>query len=256
VVAVAANEPLVRLRSARRLARRLGGAPRRPDELSAALGRVGGELRRGVTVWLDEGEESRYAMFDRLRGVLGALGYRGTIVVMDRVDEPVMVQGDPARMRSVVWPLLNNKFLQMEGLGLKMLLPIELRHELFRETSSFFQEARMDKQSLVERLSWTGAMLHDLCNKRLEACLAEGAEAVRVTDLFDAEVTKQDIVDALDQMHQPRDAFKFLYQCIQEHCSNVTEEDASWRVPKLTLEGVKKQQVERVQMLYRGVRPA
>ena len=57
-------------------------------------------------------------------------------------------------------------------------------------------------------------------------------------------------------MHQPRDAFKFLYQCIQEHCSNVTEEQEQWRIPKLVLDAVRKQQSERVQMMYRGVRPA
>jgi hypothetical protein len=57
-------------------------------------------------------------------------------------------------------------------------------------------------------------------------------------------------------MHQPRDAFKFLYQCIQEHCAGVTEDQAKWRIPRIILEMVKRQQSERVQMLYRGVRPA
>ena len=69
-------------------------------------------------------------------------------------------------------------------------------------------------------------------------------------------MTRQDIVDALDQMHQPRDAFKFLYQCIQEHCSNVTQEQAAWVIPRLVLETVRKQQSDRVQQFYRGVRPA
>lgn len=69
-------------------------------------------------------------------------------------------------------------------------------------------------------------------------------------------MTRQDLVDALDQMHQPRDAFKLLYRCLSEHCSNVTAEQAQWRVPRLVLEHVRKQEADRVQQLYRGIRPA
>jgi hypothetical protein len=172
------------------------------------------------------------------------------------VDEPTLISGDPERMQWVVWPLLNNKFLQQPGLGVKMLLPIELRHALFRESAAFFQEARLDKQNLIERLTWTGAMLYDLCDARLQACRPAEAPPIRLLDLFAEDVTTQDLVDALDQMHQPRDAFKMLYQCLTEHCSNVTESQAQWRVPRLVLEGVRKDQAERVRQLYRGVRPA
>jgi hypothetical protein len=57
-------------------------------------------------------------------------------------------------------------------------------------------------------------------------------------------------------MHQPRDAFKFLYRCMAEHCSNVTAEQAQWKIPRLVLETVRKQESDRVQQLYRGIRPA
>lgn len=205
---------------------------------------------------LTESDEARYAMLDRLRRTLREFGYTGIVVVLDRVDEPTLISGDPERMKAVVWPLMNNKFLQQEGLGFKMLLPIELRHALFKESSAFFQEARLDKQNLIERLSWTGAMLYDLCDARLKACRAPGAEPVSLLDLFADDVTARDLVDALDQMHQPRDAFKFLYACLSEHCSNVTAEQGQWQIPKLVLEGVRKQQSDRVQQLYRGIRPA
>lgn len=69
-------------------------------------------------------------------------------------------------------------------------------------------------------------------------------------------MTRQDLVDALEQMHQPRDAFKFLYACLNEHCSNVTSQEQSFRVPRLVLESVRRQQAERVQQLYRGIGPA
>ena len=57
-----------------------------------------------------------------------------------------------------------------------------------------------------------------------------------------------------------RDAFKLLYQCICEHCAKGTldrsEAEENWRISRDVLEMVRKQQVERVQGVYRGVRPA
>lgn len=204
-------------------------------------------------------EEPRYALLDRLQRVLRPFGYTSLMLLVDRIDEPTAIAGEPERMRAVIWPLLSNKFLQHPGLGVKLLLPMELRHALFRESSSFFQEARLDKQNLIERLAWTGPMLYDLCNARVQACRAPDADtgrAVSLLDLFAEDVTRQDLVDALDQMHQPRDAFKLLYQCLVEHCSNVSQEGASYRIPRAVLDNVRKQQVERVKQLYKGVRPA
>ena len=201
-------------------------------------------------------DEPRYAMLERLRRVLKHLNYASAVVVMDRVDEPTLIAGDPDRMKAVVWPMMHNKFLQQPGLAIKMLLPIELRHALFRESAAFFQEARLDKQNLIERLSWTGSMLYDLCNARLQACRAASPQAITLIDLFSDDVTKQDLIDALDQMHQPRDAFKMMYQCFVDHCASVTSDQAQWRIPRVMLETVKKAQVERVKQLYRGIRPA
>jgi hypothetical protein len=103
-------------------------------------------------------------------------GYTGILVLVDRVDEPTLVNGDAEKMRAIIWPLFNNKFLQQERFGVKLLLPIELRHALFKESADFFQEARLDKQGFIERLSWTGPMLYDLCNARLNACRDPGGE--------------------------------------------------------------------------------
>lgn len=203
-----------------------------------------------------DADEPRYAMFERLRRIVARFGYTGILVLIDRVDEPTLVNGDSEKMREIIWPLFNNKFLQQERFGVKMLLPIELRHALFKESADFFQEARLDKQGFIERLSWTGPMLYDLCGARLNACRAPGADALSLIQLFADDVTRQDLVDALDQMHQPRDAFKFLYRCFNEHCSNVTAEEGSWRVPRLVLENVRRVEADRVQQLYRGITPA
>jgi len=240
----------------KRLRKQLRTLRRTERSLSATVGRLASADQSSLVLPLTDSDETRYAMLDRLKRVLGVLGYGGVVVLVDRVDEPTLINGDPERMRSVVWPMFNNKFLQQESFGLKMLLPVDLRHALFKESSAFFQEARLDKQNLVERLSWTGSMLYDLCDARLKACRDREAEPISLLDLFAEDVTGRDVVDALDQMHQPRDAFKLLYRCLSEHCSNVTAEQGQWRVPRLVLEQVRKQEAERVQQLYRGIRPA
>ena len=114
--------------------------------------------------------------------------------------------------------------------------PIELRHALFKESSSFFQEARLDKQNMVERLSWTGAMLYDLCNARLGVCRPASADPISLIDIFDDDVTRNDLVEALNNMQQPRDAFKFMYRVLSEHCASVTAEDGKWKIARHTLD--------------------
>jgi hypothetical protein len=64
------------------------------------------------------------------------------------------------------------------------------------------------------------------------------------------------VVDALDQMHQPRDAFKFLYSVIQEHCRMIPEDAGKPLIARITLETVRRDQARRVQELYRGLSPA
>jgi hypothetical protein len=247
---------LRRRRLARKIAAQLRTLGRSQSSLKASLRMISPGRRAAADLPVADGDEQRYEMFDRMRRVLRTIGFRGAVVVVDRMDEPTIISGHPDRMRAVVWPLLNNKFLQLEGFGFKLLLPIELRHLLFRESSSFFQEARLDKQSLIEQLGWTGATLYDLCNARLQACRRSDAPAAALIDLFEEDVTQRDLVDALDQMRQPRDAFKMLYQCIQEHCQIVTDDQEQWRIPRLVLETVRRQQAERVEQLFRGMRPA
>lgn len=243
-------------RKAQRIRRRVRVMARPEGSLELSLAQIDPEMWQGALAPLSDSDESRYAMLARLREFLAPLGYAGAIILVDRVDEPTLVRGDPRAMQAVIWPLLSNKFLQQEGLGVKLLLPVELRHALFKESSAFFQEARLDKQHMIDRLLWTGSTLYDLCDARLQACRDPNAEPIHLVDLFAEDVTQRDVVDALDQMRQPRDAFKLLYQVMLEHCSNVTTADSDWRIPRLTLESVRKREVDRVQQLSRGIRPA
>jgi hypothetical protein len=201
-------------------------------------------------------EQPRYAMFARLLDLIRPLGYRSIVVLVDRVDEPTLISGDPRRMRGFVWPLFNHKFLQQESIGLKLLLPIELRYLVGREGEEFFREARFDKQNFIERLSWSGATLYDLCTARLNACRPEGEPPIALDELFDDSISQQELIDVLDQMQQPRDAFKFLYQLIQEHCANVAEGRPAWTIARPTLDSVRRAQSERMSAMLRGMAPA
>ena len=243
-----------------RLARRLTASTRvierRPAQLRGALADLPMRDLLAQPLPLPEAGDSRYQLTARLLNILDAFGYGGLIVLVDRLDEPVRVHGDPRRMRALVWPMLDNKFLQQDRVGIKLLLPAELRHLLLREESEFFQRARLDKQHMIERLIWSGTTLYDLCSRRLAACRPREAEPITLTDLFEPDVTRQELIDALDQMLQPRDAMKFLYRVVQEHCSNVPDEDPVYRIPRLILANVRKTQSDRVRDLQRGLGPA
>jgi len=200
--------------------------------------------------------DTRYQLTRRLVAAIAEMGFAGMIVFVDRLDEPTLVHGDPEKMKALAWPMFDNKFLKQDRVGLKLLLPLELRYELARESAAFFQEARLDKQNLIERLSWSGATLYDLCNNRLAACSKHAEHPASLRTLFAEDVSREMLIDALDQMNQPRDAFKFLYAVIQEHCRLVAEDEGDFRVARLTLETVRRDQVKRVQELYRGRGPA
>ncbi len=243
-------------RLARKLSHELRVLDRTAGSLRASLDRLPTNVAASTAWPVDGLDEPRYAMLERLRRAVQPFGFRNVIVLIDRLDEPTLINGEIDRMKAVIWPLFNNKFLQQAHVAFKMMLPLELRHVLRRESSDFFQEARLDKQNLVERLTWSGPTLYDLCLTRLRACMEDGAPEVGLTSLFDDTVTRQDLVDALDQMKQPRDAFKLMYQVIQDHCSSCTDEEENWQIPRLILDQARRNQAERVEELHRGLRPA
>lgn len=181
--------------------------------------------------------DDRYELLGKLEGVLGALGFRGVIVVVDRVDEPYLVNGATDLMRALVWPILDNKFLKHPGLGIKLLLPIELERLIDREDAAFHQRARLDKQNMVRSLAWTGHSLYDLAAARLRACALPGAEP-SLAEWFDASVGEQRLVEALATLRVPRNLFKFMYRVLTTHCNAHSDDQPVWRIPSGTFESV------------------
>lgn len=259
LVARAATERFGIRTRARRIRRQVRVSPRTEGSYIRSLRQVPPAWRPSHLMPSTGSDDVRLAMLTRLVRVVRQYGYEHVVIVVDRVDEPPLMQGDPERMRAVIWPMLSNRFLQQEGVAFKMLLPIELRHSLMRESAAFFQDARLDKQSTIEALSWSGVALYDLCNQRLNACRPPDAPPIALADLFAADIPRDSLVDALEQVRQPRDAFKFVYQCIYDHCTHTADDPANpeaYRIPKHVLDSAKRAQVERLRQLAMGVRPA
>ncbi len=108
--------------------------------------------------------------------MLNTSGYGGIVVLVDRVDEPQLIEGDPRKMRALIWPLLDHKFLRHPGIGFKLLLPIELAYYLEKEDKDFYDRARPDKLNLIKPLRWTGPSLYDLAGDRLKACATSAGD--------------------------------------------------------------------------------
>lgn len=81
--------------------------------------------------------DSRYALLEKFQLLIRSLGFEGLVVLVDRVDEPDMVNGLPERMKLLIWPMLDNKLLKHPGLGFKLLLPSELLYYVDREDREF-----------------------------------------------------------------------------------------------------------------------
>ncbi len=180
--------------------------------------------------------DDRYELLAKLQGVLRSMRMEGILVLIDRVDEPYLVNGSTDLMRALVWPMLDNKFLKHPGLGLKLLLPAELERLIDHESRDFHQRARLDKQNLIRSLSWTGQSLYDMANSRIAACAAEG-QSPKITDLFDG-IDGRRLMDALASLRVPRHMFKFMYRLMTAHCNAHTEDQPVWKIPATTFESV------------------
>jgi hypothetical protein len=157
--------------------------------------------------------------------------------LVDRVDEPYLINGSPELMRGLVWPMLDNKLLKHPGVGFKLLLPIELSYFIDREDRDFHQRARLDKQNLIRSLQWSGQSLFDVANARLQAVAQEGRTPV-ITDLFEDSIDQQRLIERFRSLRVPRHLFRFLYRVVVEHTNAHTDESPAWQISAATFESV------------------
>jgi hypothetical protein len=181
--------------------------------------------------------DDRYEMLMKLQGILQSLGFRGMIVLVDRLDEPHLINGSAELMKALLWPMLDNKFLKHPGLGLKIMAPIELTRFIDREDRDFYQRARLDKQNMISAFEWTGEALYDVANARLEACAIDGATP-RLREFIDPTISDRRILEALRSLRTPRHLFKFLYRLFVHHCNAHVDGEEAWTVAPESFESL------------------
>ncbi len=175
--------------------------------------------------------DDRYELLTKYQSILQTLGFGGLFVLVDRVDEPHLINGAAEQMKALIWPMLDNKFLKHPGLGVKMMLPAELKYYIEREGRDFSQRARLDKQNMVPSLAWTGEALFDMANSRLRACALPG-RTPSIQDLFDESITHQRLLEGFRSLRVPRHLHKFLYQLLVAHCNAHTDDNPRWTIAK------------------------
>jgi hypothetical protein len=179
--------------------------------------------------------DDRFEMLNKLQTVLQSLGFGGVVVLVDRVDEPHLINGSPDKMKAFIWPMLDNKFLKHPGIGFKLLLPIELSYFVERESREFYQRSRLDKQNVVPSLEWTGEALYDVANARIAACATADKKPL-LRDLFDESLDERRLIDGIRSLRVPRHLFKFLFRLFTAHSHAHTDADPVWRIPATTFE--------------------
>lgn len=179
--------------------------------------------------------DDRYELLAKFQNILAALGFPGIVVLIDRVDEPYLINGSAELMKSLIWPMLDNKLLKHPGIGFKLLLPAEVAYFLEREDRQFFERARLDKQNLIRSLEWTGQSMYDLANARLSACSADG-QSPALADLFDESINEERLIRSLRVLRVPRHLFKFLYRLLVMHTGAHTDQAPAWKISGETFE--------------------
>ncbi len=207
-----------------------------PSRLYSVLSRFNRPELAGQPAPSRQRSDDRYELLMKLQGVLKSLGYPHMVVIVDRVDEPHLIDGVAERMRDLLWPLFDNKLLKHADIGFKLLLPAEVFPLLQRQEKQFYERSRLDKQNLVPSLSWTGEALYDVANLRLQACAKLASAKPKLTDLFESTVTREDLIRMFQDLRVPRILFKFLYRLMVDHCSKYTEDQPEFTITRETLQ--------------------
>jgi hypothetical protein len=228
---------LRRLRDAWAIARHLRVLTRPVGALRQILMHLTDPELAGQPLPRHQRTDDRYELLGKLQGVLRTLGFANIVVLVDRVDEPYLVNGSVEQMRALLWPMLDNKLLKHPGLAMKMLLPIELVPIIDREDREFYQRARLDKQNLISSLEWTGEALFDLANDRVRACALPG-RSPGLRDLVDGAISDQRLIEACRSLRVPRHSFKFMHRLLVAHANAYTDQQPKWQITSELFESV------------------
>jgi hypothetical protein len=219
-----------------RIARQVRVFDHIPNTLRHLLARFERQEIAGQPLPTKDRSDDRYELLLKFQTILNTLGFSNIIVLVDRVDEPHLVNGNAERMRDLLWSMFDNKFLKHPGIGFKMLLPAEVVFFLNREEKQFYERSRLDKQNLIPSLEWTGESLYDIANDRLRACAKTPEQTPAIEELFEDSIGQKELIDVFFRLRVPRHLFKFLYRLIVDHCNRHTDQNPSWQISSDTLQ--------------------
>lgn len=156
--------------------------------------------------------ENRFTLLKSFMELVRYFGLSGVYLLVDRVDEPTSIKGDPEKMRELVTPILDDQLFQIDHLGIILFLPYEL-HDL----KKYY---RADRIKTISSISWSPDNMIRLIEKRMNTSQRPGSPPLKLADIFeeDGESKAQFIVRQLT----PRNAFRLLSIVIEEHCQTVT----------------------------------
>ncbi len=180
--------------------------------------------------------DDRYELLMKLQSVLQTLGFKSMVVLVDRLDEPHLINGNAERIRDLLWPMFDNKFLKHPAMAFKLLLPSSVVHYLNRQEKEFYDRSRLDKQNLVPALDWSGEALYDVANDRIRACAKLADNPLSVRELFEDSVSEDQLIGIFARLRAPRHLFKFFHRLLVDHCSKYTEDHPSWKISRETLQ--------------------
>jgi hypothetical protein len=180
--------------------------------------------------------DDRYELLMKLQSVLKTLGFASVYVMVDRLDEPHLINGSAERIRDFLWPMFDNKFLKHPSMAFKLLLPAAVVRFLDREEREFYERSRLDKQNLVPALVWTGESLYDIASDRIRACAKLASQPPSLGELFDTSVTRDELISIFSRLRAPRHLFKFFHRLLVDHCSKHTEDRPHWKISRDTLQ--------------------
>lgn len=198
--------------------------------------------------------DDRYELLAKLQRILKPLGFTSIVVLVDRVDEPHLINGASERMKDFLWSMFDNKFLKHPGIGFKMLLPRDVVRYLDREEKEFYERSRLDKQNLVKSLEWTGESLYDMATNRIRACMDPKAEqTVSVRDFFSEDVTEKILIERFEKLRVPRHLFRFMYRLFTDHCNQATQDSPELRISLQQLEKTMAEYQRELDAMDRGL---
>lgn len=245
---------------ARRTAVRIANGMRITNPHGPLLRRVLIALpRRGANGLSQESEtteEGRYRLLRGLIQLVRKMGWSGIEFLVDRIDESNLLGSRADCMGSFIDPVLEHKLLQLDGLGLKLFLPMELTPMVRGAGPERLRRMRLDKAALVDEMRWSGQELMELADRRLAA--ASHGPAVCVADLLSKDLDVIEMRDALHGLGTPRLVFSFLRDLFEDHARELPDDlprdSPEWLVSRAAFEHQRAAWSDHARALRRSMR--